>query len=160
MLWDFYPCGPDWITERADAEILLHSWRHLIRSSKPGSIQGCTSITDWMTSISAACFSGFEEHTAHDYLFLSAIFPGSPAYFVCTNEAIWERFSSGIATYMARYRTDTYRALCCGTANSLNCWDYNYTAGKNYYCNEVLVFRKGIARVPRDRKQTYFNKFY
>lgn len=108
-----------------------------------------------MTSTHGTCFSGFGEHTTHDYLYLSAIFPGAPALFVCTNEAIWTRFSSGIATYMARYRTDTYRALCCGAANSLNCWDFNYTASTNYYSTEVLVFRRDIARVPRDLFNTY-----
>lgn len=109
-----------------------------------------------MTEASLSCaFNGFGKHTVYNFLFLVAVFPGAPASYVCATPAVWERFSSQIACYMAHFRSDAFRKQCCGKANSLNAFDYNYTAGSNYYSSEVLVFRKHTVRVPKELYNTY-----
>jgi hypothetical protein len=99
---------------------------------------------------SLGAFSGFGRHTANDFLFLQAIFPGMPSYDICENESIFESFVSAIHAYMASFTTNEFYKRIVSVANSDNPFVFNEQSNNQYMKRHLLVFRRVKVEVGRD----------
>jgi hypothetical protein len=152
LLWQAFPCGPDWIMERPAAEEELDKWRMKVLQYGADADRA---VIDTMCDALALCFSGFGRHTANDFLYSQALFPGTPARVICEDAGLYERFKRGIGEYMAIAISEDFRKRVCGTPNSTNPFAYNYIAAANYYSSYLWVFRKKWVQVPRDLYNRY-----
>jgi hypothetical protein len=94
-------------------------------------------------------FSGFGRHTANDFLFLHAIFPGMPAYLLCENKEVFEHFSFQIYAYLKSFNTNKFYARIVSVTNSDNPFAFNEESNEQYMKHHILVFRRVKAKVDR-----------
>lgn len=99
---------------------------------------------------SLGAFSGFGRHTANDFLFQQAIFPGIPSYLLCEDDATFDAFVAAIYAYLTSFTTPTFLNDVTSVANSTNPFSFNNTSNDKYTKHYILVFRRKYAKLDRD----------
>ena len=89
---------------------------------------------------SLGAFSGFGRHTANDFLFLQAIFPGMPSYLICKNSQTFEGFISAIKSYMVSFTSEKFYRRIVSVTNSDNLFAFNEESNNHYMKSYLLVF--------------------
>lgn len=96
---------------------------------------------------SLGAFSGFGRHTANDFLFLQAIFPGMPSRLLCEDETTFNEFVSAIQRYLSSFTTAVFLKTITTVANSKNPFVFNETSNEKYMKHHLLIFRRKYAKV-------------
>ncbi|KAG6847247.1 hypothetical protein H0H93_009287 [Arthromyces matolae] len=149
-LWTQFPDGPDVNIEFDAWSTRLDEWRAEVLAAE------ChLAIVDVISSNASLAWGGFGRHLANDFLYLQAIYPGTPAYDICANDTIYSRLKAAIPPYMAQWRSPEYLSSCGGTANSTNPFAFNETANRNYSASHIHVFRRITVLVPADLVDSY-----
>ena len=94
-------------------------------------------------------FSGFGRHTANDFLFLQAIFPGMPSRLLCEDLATFNKFVTAIEQYLSSFTTSDFLKSIT-VANSINPFIFNETSNQNYMKRHILIFRRKCVRVDHE----------
>ncbi|KAL7281918.1 hypothetical protein ACG7TL_003385 [Trametes sanguinea] len=142
--------GPDWIYEKTRAELVLDDWRQQVLTQAASlDLAQEPSLLDIMCS-SQDVFNGYGQHTAHDVLHMLRLFPTTSPTYVCSDEAVFDRFKAGLSSYGQQYTSATYRERCLCLPNSSSPLAFNYTSNDNYLNQYVKVYRKSTVRMPRD----------
>lgn len=99
----------------------------------------------WYLTQKDACtaLSAFGEHTAHDLLYYTAIFPGTPADVICRDDEVFANFMQGIIDYSNQWTTPKFLSLTGGISNSANPLAFN---AKSYSSAYIKVFKKDRVR--------------
>jgi len=113
-------------------------------------VQPCRPIIREICANSLGAFSGFGRHTANDFLFTQAIFPGMPSYLLCEDDEVFNDFVSAIEAYIKSYATDEYfkRVVC--VPNSVNPFAFSESSNAYYMKRYILVFRRAKTKVGRN----------
>jgi len=98
-------------------------------------------------SNSMGAFSGFGCHTANDFLFTLAIFPGMPSRLICEDEAKFQSFKNAISEYLTSFATAAFLTNVASVTNSDNPFKFNETSNTKYMGHYILVFRRIRAMV-------------
>jgi hypothetical protein len=96
---------------------------------------------------SLGAFSGFGRHTANDFLFLHAIFPGMPSDLLCDDDNVFEDFVSALGAYLRSFTTERFYARVVNVANSVNPFAFSETSNDSYMKHHIQVFRRVKAKV-------------
>ena len=105
-------------------------------------------------------FAGFGRHTANDLLYLSAIFPGTPAYIICQNSECYEKFKDLIYTYQSQFSDPEYHHLVSTSPNTDNPFAFNENSNRLYIERYIMVFWHTTAFVPNTLYDQYRIKDY
>ncbi|RDB24436.1 hypothetical protein Hypma_008475 [Hypsizygus marmoreus] len=175
--------GPDWVSERTLAERALDKWRkktlalyqswqddstHMItnyfhvtslnqvppRPKPPKSIADRSILCD-IYSNSHRAFSGFGPHTANDFLYQIALFPGTPSYIICLDDRKYTDFKVSLHTYMAQFYAPEFLSRVASVANDNNPFAFQGISNLTYTSSYTLVFRRTSVKVPRDLYNRY-----
>jgi hypothetical protein len=113
-------------------------------------LQPCRPIIREICSNSLGAFSGFGRHTANDFLYTQAVFPGMPSYLLCEDDEVFNNFVSAIEAYIKSYATDEYYKRVVSVANSVNPFAFNESSNAYYMKRYILIFRRTKAKVGRN----------
>jgi hypothetical protein len=105
-------------------------------------------------------FSGFGRHLANDFLFTMALFPGTPAHEICSNNELFGEFEEQIHEYLAQFTTTDFfnKVTSIGVANSDNPFAFQENANQEYMRTYILVFRRVKAKVPLALYEKYHER--
>ncbi len=106
---------------------------------------------------SLGAFSGFGRHTANDFLFLQAVFPGMPSHLLCKDDATFTEFVAAIERYLSSFTTSDFLRTIATVANSKNPFVFNETSNDKYLKHHVLLFRRKSAKVDSELFVRYCN---
>lgn len=90
----------------------------------------------------AGSFAGYGRHTINDFLFELAIHPHTPAYVICQNDEVYEKFKNHLHDYMEAYWGPKFLKLSATVANHQNPFHFNARSNTNYTAGWVQVFRR------------------
>ncbi|PPR02049.1 hypothetical protein CVT26_008727 [Gymnopilus dilepis] len=101
-------------------------------------------------SNSMDAFSGFGRHLANDFLHQQVIFPGTPAYIICEDEATFKQFENGIYDFFSQFTTPKFFRDVGSVPNSKNPFEFNELSNTRYMQKYITVFRRAESRITRD----------
>ncbi|KAI0348937.1 hypothetical protein OH77DRAFT_1415807, partial [Trametes cingulata] len=144
--------GPDWISEKAEAEAALDKWRaaplQLLFDDPTfnSDARASPSLVESLCDLQFV-FNGYGQHTSNDLLHRLALWPGMPPEKLCRNEQLYQDFKKALAAYAAQFATPEYYSKCLGVPNRGAALAFNYKSDDNYIAKYVDVFRKALVRM-------------
>ncbi|KAF8959399.1 hypothetical protein BDZ97DRAFT_1922926 [Flammula alnicola] len=102
-------------------------------------------------------FSGFGRHTANDFLYHLAIFPGTPAYVVCTDDELYEEFKVSLYSYQAKF-SEPYYLRVASRQSTATPFEFNENMNMDYISRWVNIFRRTTVLVPKDLYMRYMSQ--
>lgn len=109
----------------------------------------CLIIKELCTN-SLGAFSGFGRHLANDFLYLQAIFPGTPSRIICRNDEVFKKFATNVESYLKSFTEEAFLDSVTSVANSDNPFAFNETSNTLYMQHHILVFCRTKVMVPRE----------
>jgi|SRR5882762_981386 len=126
---------------------MLDEWRESVGSQTCHSMKA---IVDILCDPQIPVFASFGRHCANDFLHLLGIYPGTPAYFICDSDELYNHFKQEISKYMGIWRSPTFLKQTAGICNTNNPLSFNYTSCHNYFAMYLKVFQRRIVKIPRE----------
>lgn len=106
------------------------------------------SIIHEICSNKFGAFAGFGRHTANDFLYLAATFPGTPAHIICQDSERYEKFKDLIYTYQSQFSDPAFYRLVSTSPNTNNPFAFNENSNRLYMERYIKVFQRTTAFVP------------
>jgi hypothetical protein len=100
-------------------------------------------------------FSGFGRHTANDFLYFAATFPGTPAYIICRDSERYQKFKDLIHKYQSQFSSPEFHRLVSTSPNTNNPFAFNENSNTVYMQAYIQVFRRTKALVPKELYDEY-----
>ena len=137
------------MVETAAALEYMDQWRDEVLCKR--------ALTPIITALLDTCgpAAGVGAHLANDILYLLAIYPMMPAFYLCSEDTLYHAFRDFMPDFMSQWISEAFKKRCGVTPNSINPFEFNYTSNTNFIARHVLVYRREEVRIPRD----LFNKY-
>lgn len=87
-------------------------------------------------------FTGYGRHCINDGLHFAGIHPGTPSWYICISDILYNEFKLDLFEYMNLYEQEKFLKLVVTIPNSRNSFDFNEKSNREYISAFILVFRR------------------
>ena len=149
LIWD-KDHGPDWVRERAAAMTALRVWKEKVVKDNDLSASLLKELC-----LRQAFFNGLGKHTASNFLFSLALWPGTPPVVICQDNQLFEWFADALQQYMEIWVGDDFRRECLSAPNLESPFAFNRWADLRYVRRYLWVFRKAEINMSVEQYNMY-----
>jgi hypothetical protein len=127
----------------------LDQWRADVLGQSRSRKLKFTGIVNDMCHNAGSAFAGIGRHMANDFLHLLGIFPGTPAWVICSDDGKFLIFKAALISFMARWSSSEFLLKTAGNAISSNDnpFAFNETSNRNYMSSYLEVYKRVKAKV-------------